>query len=613
MKKYQKRKKNKTDRSTENKLPAGKNFFTLKKNWYWLAAIIILTFIAYLPALQNGFTNWDDGQYVVQNSKITNLSFENIENIFSTYSMGNYHPLTILSFAVDYSIGQLDPFVYHLSNILLHLLNTLLVFIFVFYLFENLQLAIVTSIIFGVHPLHVESVAWISERKDVLCTLFYLIAAVYYVKFIKQEKKKYFIYSLLLFVLSLLSKAQAVSFAITIAAIDFAVGRKLTDKKVIIEKIPFVALALIFGVIAIFAQQSSESIRDANIYPLYERLAIASYGFIQYLIKLILPINLSAFYPYPDGGIPTFFWFYFLIAVCLTIIIVYSLKFTPKFFFAYSFFLINISLVLQIIPVGDAMMADRYVYIPSIGFFLLIGFGYQYLVSNKPKAKNIIISILVIYIGALAVQNYNRTKIWKDSVTLWSDVLDQFPHVPVALNNRGNVYSKELKQLDKALEDYNTSIKYHPEYSKAYSNRAIVYGMRKQFDLAIADLNTALQLSPNSLEALQNRAIAFATVGEFEKAFSDFNRCVELDVNNPTAYVNRGIAFMNISQLNSAIKDFSSALNLVPSNANAYYRRSICYFRKEEFTRALQDAQAAMHYGMNIDQNYIKSIQEKLQ
>lgn len=613
MKKFQQRRnKSKSNVSFSKKSVIKNEGGILKKYWMWLVGIVVISFIAYYPALQNGFTNWDDGQYVVQNSNITSLSFQNVKNIFSSYYMGNYHPLTILSYSIDFSIGQLDPFIYHLSNVLLHLLNTILVFIFIYYLFNNYHLAIITSLLFGVHPLHVESVAWIAERKDVLCTFFYLLSAVFYVKYVREEKKKYFLYALLFFIASLFSKAQAVSLVVTLFAIDFVLSRKFFDKKVILEKIPFIVLSVMFGIIAIYAQQSSDSIRDANIYPLYQRFAIAAYGIVEYVVKLILPINLSAFYPYPEGNLPTSYWINLVIVICVSIVCIYSIKFTKKIFFAAAFFLINISLVLQLLPIGDAIIADRYVYIPSIGFFLLIGFGYQYIIQKKPKARNSLIAVITIYSVILAVLNINRCEIWKDSLTLWTDVLDQFPHVPVALNNRGNVYSKELRQMDKALEDYNTSIKHHPEYSKAYSNRAIVYGMKGRFDLAIEDLNTALHLKPKSLEALQNRGIAYAQTQEFERAFNDFNECVKLDNNNPTAYVNRGIAYMNINQLDSALEDFNYALNLKPDNENALYRRSLCFFRKENYAKALQDAQTAAQYGMNIDPNYLKTIQDKL-
>ncbi|MCX8010066.1 MAG: tetratricopeptide repeat protein [Ignavibacteria bacterium] len=610
-----KSKKFKSKKRNEKGKDEKRSSFFSKNEWLWLVIIILVSFVANYPTLNNGFTNWDDNKYVVENKLITELNSENLKTIFTTPFMGNYHPLTVLSLAVDYSLGEIEPFVYHLNNLLLHLANTILVFLIIKILFKNLILAIIVALIFGIHPLHVESIAWVSERKDVLYSLFYLTATFFYVKYAETLRIKFYILTLLFFLLSLLSKGQAVSFSVTIIAIDFLLKRKLIDKRVLFEKIPFFVLSIVFGIVAIYSQQTSEAMDIIVQYTFLQRILFASYGFIQYLIKLIIPINLSAFYPYPENVESGLHWIFYLapiLVIVLTALSIYSIKYSNKIFFGFAFFVINIFLVLQLIPVGGAIMADRYVYIPSIGFFLLIGLLVIYLLEKFSKSKLLIYSIFGIYLLIIGIINYNRTQIWKDSLTLWNDVLEKYPKVHVALTNRGNVYGRELKMLDRALEDYNNSIKYNPTYPIAYCNRAIVYGMKGKSDLALADLNKALELKPNYLEALQNRGIAYAQLGKFDKALNDFNEALKMDASNYSSYMNRAIAYFELGDYTKAIDDFTSALLIKPNDKTAFYRRSLCYYRMANFQKAFEDAQSALQAGYNIDQIYLNSLKSYL-
>ncbi|NJO90347.1 MAG: hypothetical protein HC831_16430, partial [Chloroflexia bacterium] len=233
--------------------------------------------------------------------------------------------------------------IYHFTNILLHLINTLLVFWLTWLLIGKFEISVLTALLFGLGTTHVESVAWISERKDVLYALFFIASLISYVYYLKKKEFKYYIYALILFVLSLFSKGQAVSLAITLFIIDFLYERKLLNAKVMIEKAPFFILAAIFGMVAIKAQQAGNALHNSDSYEFYKRIGFAGYAFTQYLIKLTVPIGLSAIYPYPDiinKSIPGFYWLFMIPSLLVAYAFFYYLKRNKLFAFCIGFLLL---------------------------------------------------------------------------------------------------------------------------------------------------------------------------------------------------------------------------------------------------------------------------------
>ncbi|MGB4849237.1 MAG: hypothetical protein WBP41_15035, partial [Saprospiraceae bacterium] len=280
-----------------------KKSISIKKDsttWNWktiglLTGIVLLSASIYLPVLHNHFLAWDDNYYIRDNAFI--YSF-NLKDIFSNNVMGNYHPLTVLMLAIEYHLFELSETGYHAVNLVFHLLNVILVFYAVLLLCNKSGIALLTSLLFGIHPIHVESVAWAAELKDLLYTLFFLASMIMYLKFLPNLQKKYYLAALLLFLCSLLSKGMAASLPVVLLLIDFFKGRKLT-MNVLLEKIPFFLLAILFGIIAVSAQRAPDIVQDVTFFTFPQRIAFACYGFCTYIAKLILPINLSAYYPYP--------------------------------------------------------------------------------------------------------------------------------------------------------------------------------------------------------------------------------------------------------------------------------------------------------------------------
>src|SRR5260221_6180005 len=337
-----------------------------KKSSPWIAPfILLLTFLAYIPALRAGFVNWDDGDYIVDNLIVKD--FANLKSILSTPVQGNYHPLTMLSIAINYQVSGLNAWSYHLFNLVFHLINCFLVYRLVMLLSNrNIIIAFTTAILFGVHLMHVESVAWVSERKDVLYSLFFLAGLISYTKYADTGIRKQYLLTILFLVLSLLSKPAAVIFPVALFCIDLLRKRKL-NVRLFAEKIPFFILALITGILTVIGQKAIGA-RGERFYNfgIGTKILFWFYGIMMYFFKMIAPLNLSAFYAFPAINRQLDIEYYLspLFFAMLAAIFFFSLKKNRVIAFGILFYLVNLLLVMQVVIVGRAIITDRYNYHP---------------------------------------------------------------------------------------------------------------------------------------------------------------------------------------------------------------------------------------------------------
>lgn len=506
---------------------------------FLIVLLVLATFFSFSSALNNGFTNWDDAKYLTQNKRVQGLSIDSVADLFTRTKIGYHHyiPLTLLSFSIEDHFFGLDPKIFILNNILLHCINVLLVLWFVYLMFQRFDIAFMTAVLFAVHPMHVESVAWIVERKDVLYAMFYLGALISYVHGMKGEHKKtnFYTISLLFFFFSLLSKPAAVTLPLVLLLIDLCFYSGPYDHKkmlrAFVHKIPFLILSGSFVFIALGQQKPGLF----DIYSRAERIMIGSYSFIAYVVKLFLPVGLSCFYPVPDkinNSLPFLFHIapVFLFFVLSFLIIVFRNK--KELLFGLLFYCSTIFLV-TFVGASTALMADRYTYIPSIGIFLIFSFVVCHLGSSKlarnftqrSLAKTAISLVFVV----LAIMTYERCKVWKNGITLWSDVISKYENVPNAYASRGNEY-----------------------------------GMSKEYDLALSDYNKALELEPRNLVALTSRGYLFYLMGDNDKAIGDFNRAISAYPQYVPAYLNRSLAYESIGEYKSAIDDILTARHFEP-------------------------------------------------
>jgi tetratricopeptide (TPR) repeat protein len=584
----------------------------LKKNItiLLLFAILLLTAILYIPVFKNQLTNWDDDLYILNNPYLRSLSFENIFQILGAFFAGNYHPLTLLSLAIDYKIGGSQLWAFHLTNLILHLCNTLLVFIFIKQLIRQnpvykqryILVPYITALLFGIHSLQVESVAWIAERKNVLYAFFFLASLILYLRYIHRKSMLAYGLSILLFVLSLLSKGMAAPLSISIICIDYFTGRKLLSKKVIIEKIPFLLLSLLFGYLAIKAQISSESLITDSDFSWFERILIASYGCIQYLTKLVYPYNLSAFYPYPVKPGMSLPYSFYLSFVGVWVIIYVLWRFfrnNKAVIWGALFFTANIAMVIQLVPVGNAIIADRYVYIPSIGIFLIVGYTIAVLCNKNKITRTILLPLLLVYSIIIGYNTFYRVKVWENSLTLWNDAIQKYPvNNDKGYQNRAVVfYDKGM--FDQALQDYNRALLIDPKNAGAYLGIGLIKQVKNDKDGAMKDFNTALSFGP-LYEGYLNRAVLKMELSDYKGALEDLNKAYQLDPLRADAFINQGTIFYQTGNYALALDNYNQALQLSPQSCKTYLGRGMV-------KQAMNDTQGAMddfNIAINIDPSY---------
>lgn len=564
-----------------------------------MAVAMVFSFLVYILPLNYGFVNWDDPEYVTENIRVLNPSGDNIlkfwtdvSEIGERYSLANahnYHPLTMTTIALTQKIFGDNPLPHHLINIILHVLNVMLVFMFVrrFSKGNNL-IAFFVAFVFGVHPMHVESVAWVTERKDVLFALFYLWAMIQYLNFLERKESKFLIYTGILFLLSLFSKPTAATLPGVLLLIDYYYKRPLLDSKVILEKVPF----LIFGVIFIYLTyriQEAEAIGDFSFYTIGQRIMFAGYGFVMYIAKLFVPIKLVTFYPYPDlNNIPAIFYAAPIITVLIGAATIYSMRKTRIIAFGMGFYLALVILTLQFITVGSTVMSDRYTYLAYIGLLIVLGYGLDYLVKQKPALKTAIYATTAAVMLVWTYVGFDRTKVWENDFTLWDDVIQKYPDSKTGAYMQRGKYFKDTGQMDLAMADFNKEIEVDPTNVKAINNRGNIYFGRNQNELALQDYNAVIARDSITARYFDNRGAIYARMGNYRAAIKDMNKAISLDPEFANTYKNLGVCYSAIGQFQQSADAFAKYLRIFPNDFNIHNARGIALQGYNNHQEAIQ-------------------------
>lgn len=640
------------------------------KTFLYLLLVVLIVFAAHFRSVYNGFTNWDDPQYVINNELIKNFSAENLKAMFTEFRFGHYHPLTWLSLATDCYLFGNEPAGYHSVNLLLHLLNVILVFLFISGLTGDKRLGLLSALFFGITPLSVESVAWVTERKNLLYTFFFLISLICYLKYTVRNMLAFLLLSVISFCFSLFSKSMAITLPLVLILIDYFKGRNLLSQNVIAEKLPYLFLAFAFGVISIYAQSGVAGFDTVHLQPGL-KIIYGTWALLKYSLLIFIPVNLSAFYPIYLNDLPAHYYLGIIFSVLIIWIIYKGIKKDNRFFvFGILFYIVNIFLLLKFfdIPYGSFYMADRYTYVAAIGIYFIISWFIIKGIRSGLLRKAIVTAIVLLF----GISCYNRTVVWKSSLSLWNDVLKKYPGSHVALLNRGNAL-KDMKRYEEALSDYNRIIKDSPGYNLALANRGYVYYVTGKYCEALADFNTLLEINPNDRNALTNRLLCLQKTGrqditdeiekqvesgnetaemlnilgntEFEKgnfhkavkfytkainkdslnilyrynranskskaglfsdAAVDYEIVIAKEKNNPDYYFNRGTNYYFLRMFAEAKSDMDMAIKLNPHNAGFYLNRSNVMLALGKPSGALNDVSRAITLDSTNAENYAR-------
>ncbi len=574
-----------------------KKIFSDKKVWI-ISSICLLTFFCFSYTLHNQFTNWDDDFYVTNDPYIKAFTPHNLKVIFTEdITKNNYHPLCMLSLAVNYYFSGLNPTSYYCTNIIIHIINVILVFLLILALCNRLKMdetgkmfmASFGALWFGIHPMHVESVAWIAERKDVLYAFFYLCALLCYLRYIDSGQRKWYLATFFLFIASCLSKPMAVVLPLSLICVDVLLQREWS-KKLATEKILFFLFSLICGSMAFYTQNKTGAIASFSTLSLAERLMYATYGFVMYLSKLFNPGYLSTFYPYPyrytTDYLPGIFYAAPFLAIGIPAALLYlSYKSNRLYFrvaaFGIGFFFANIVFVLQFISVGAAIMADRYSYVAYFGLFFMIAFFLYELIKKAPAFKTAMITLLLLLSGILSYMCYQRTYAWHDAETLLSDAIEKYPYRALLSYKWLGNYYMDKNMPDKALENYNVLVKLHSADAKVYNNIGRAYTMKNDYKAASDAFDQSAQMRTQGVPAPaaalpQNMA---AAKGAMPKLSPDMQQKVAA----------KGFEFVQQQKYDAAINQYDVLIEMNPENAGYYFYRGVAHFGKNEMPKAITD------------------------
>lgn len=581
-----------------------------------LLALIILAAIAvYSNCLKAGFVNWDDVEQITGNRDITKLSPNSLAKIFQTFYVGMYQPLATGSYAVEYHFVQIKPWLYHLDNLLLHLINIVLVWLLTKQLFKKNNLALISAAIFAIHPLTLESVAWVSARSTLLFVGFYLSAILLYLKYLEQNKLRYYWLLIVCFLLSLFSKTLAVTLPIILLLLDYYRHRPIS-KKLIIEKIPLLVLSTVFGLVALKARYLYTNANQASYdYSIINKITVWLYSLGDYIEKIILPNHLSTYHAFPEkinGYLP---WDIYAVALSFLAIGGLLIKFRKNrtLVFLGLFYLINLLLTVQIKFFSRTIIADRYAYLAGLAVIWLMVLGYDKIIITKPQYKKIINIIVIVYLLMLGAITINRTAIWKTNFVFWQRVVDQYPNDSFALSALGGAYY-EAKAYDQALTALEKSVKINNKNSDAFSKLGSLYSDKGDDKKAIGYYNQAIAINNTKSIYYYNRACSIVRLEDRTGALADYELAIKIsqpnDIYLDSYYLAMAYLKYRMGDYLGAISAYDTGISLTSNPNEAYFFRGLSKLNLKKTTEGCQDIAQAGKLGYeNAIKDYNKLCQ----
>ncbi len=576
-------------------------------NW-GIIGIAIFTFLLFIRVKNGDFlTNWDDDAYIVNNPSIQQLSWENLKKIFSSFYVSNYQPLSVLSYAIEFIFFKLTPSSYHIVNLLFHIANVFLVF----KLFKKLKMSDVVcytvAILFAIHPTRVESVAWIAERKDVMYAMFYLLSILYYLEYREIKTLKIYLTSLVLFLCSVMSKSMGITLPVILVLIDIFIDRKF-DVKNLANKIPYFILSIIFGLLALYTQKG-EAMAIAKDFILVDRIVLIFVAIGKYFVLVFAPFNLSAIQYYPiEPGETMPLWAYFSVIVIIGLLImaIRTKKYRFEILFGLLFFFATIGMVLQFVPFGHAIIAERYTYLPYLGLFFIIGIFVDQFLKDKSKAS-MVYTLVAGFVLFMAVLTYQRISAWKSSIALFSDVVEKFPNSSNAFWYRGNVY-REYKQHDLAIKDYTKAIELNPKYDKAYFNRGTSLAALERNEEALPDYDKSIELNPEYIPAYYNKANSLIKLKRNDEAMVFYQKTLDRDSSFKQAWLGIADTYIAKSEPQKAITVYEKYLSRNPNDDKALNGLGIAMYNTNNREKACANWKKASELGNTASQEFLNKF-----
>ena len=533
--------------------------------------LALLTFVVYLPVRNHEFVRYDDDVYVTNNPEVqSGLSWQGIKWAFTTDRGANWHPLTWLSLMLDCRLFGVKPGPLHLVNVLFHIANTLLLFIVFNRMTKALWQSAFIAALFALHPLHVESVAWIAERKDVLSTLFWLLTMLAYTRYAERPSVGRYILALVFFALGLLAKPMLVTLPFVLLLLDYwpldcFSNSRFSIRNSIIEKLPFFFLSILSSVITFIVQQKGGAVFSADIVPFNVRLANAICSYFVYIEKMFWPVRLAVLYPYSINGVSLVkVLLSATILVLITVLVLYNYRRRKYLIVGWLWYLGTLVPVIGIVQAGVQAFADRYTYVPLTGLFMMCVFVSADLLKNVPFKKYILATSATIILLACTILTTVQLIYWKDSSLLFERALAVTENNVHILNNYGNAlgamgrHKEAAKVLEQAVRGLPDSYEIRNNYGKALQNLG-------KLDEAIEQYQIALKIEPTADFARYNLSVALGAKGNFEAAIEQCRIVIAARPDDAEMHTHLGILLQNQGKLDQAIESYKKALQIDPN------------------------------------------------
>ncbi len=585
--------------------------------------LVAATAVVYVQTLWFDFISLDDYHYVTQNLLVqSGLGADSVARTFTSSYMSNWHPLTWMSLMLDYEIFGLNPGGYHLTNTLFHMANSVLLFIVFNRMTRALWPSAFIAAVFALHPLHVESVAWIAERKDVLSTFFWILTMWAYAVYAEKPSVKRYAPVMVLLWLGLMSKAMLVTLPCVLLLMDlWPLGRiKNLDsikrpgglkilRNLVIEKIPLFVLIIISSYVTFIAQQKGGATTSLDLLPVWARLSNAFTAYMLYIWKTLYPTGLAIFYPYSEDTL--IIWRAVagvLIVLITSIAVVWQLRRRPYLSVGWFWFVGTLVPVIGIVQVGLQSMADRYMYVPMIGLTIMVAWGAREFFHACNINHRTAAAVAGMIVAALIAMSFVQTSYWRSNIALYSHAITVTQDNYFIYKSLGDAFADEGDNK-KAIENYMEAIRITPYFAGSYRGLGMLLMEEGKLDEASHYISKAANMTPGHTDAHLSMAVLLSEQGRYKEAEEKFKLTVDLNPYVPDLYVELGITLAEQGKYEEAIAQYKRTLSLAPDNADAYNNLGVAYYRQGRIDLAIEslktaikhnDALSDAHYNLGI-------------
>jgi len=580
--------------------------------------LVAITLAAFWQVHTCEFVQYDDGRYVYENEHVkTGLTPANILWAFTSGYASNWHPLTWLSHQLDCQIYGLEPRGHHITNLVLHIANAVLLFMALRHMTRSVWRSAFVAAAFAVHPLHVESVAWVAERKDVLSSLFWMLTMIAYWQYVRNPSVRRYALVVLLLALGLMAKPMLVTLPFVLLLVDYwplgRTGEKITAAgcwKLLREKIPLFVLAAASSVVTFVVQLKGGAMSELEGLTLSARVANGVVAYISYIGKTVWPANLAVLYPFPLDGIAV--WQVASAALVLTSVTAFVWRLRrrrPYLLVGWAWYLGTLVPVIGIVKIGYHAMADRYTYVPLVGLFVMLAWGIPDMLETwlsakrrRLRAAGLAVASTLLLI-TLMICTWSQVRYWRDTRTLYERAVSATSDNAFMHRNLGNLLDRQDK-LDEAKAHYIAAIRIDPDYAPAHYGLGRLLTLQGQLDEAIYHLEEAVRIKPDYLSALTTLGIALFRQGRTDEGIDRLSEAIAFQPDTLVIRYNLGTALLSVGRTDEAIEQFCEMLSIDPARADAHYQLGAAYLQKGD------DERAATHFSeaARVDPNYSSAI-----